>query len=160
MEVSSELLRAHRLGGQLQEEIAAKVEQLQPALACELVALPLQRFQVSSSGQFSGDWPCGCTMLTFSQLAMGGLLRLVPSCPGQSPVSAVLSRCTSPAPRTPEQLGGHLPKLALMMHPLPEGARAGHCACTGPADQRQRGGPAGHAEAAVPGRAQQVPDGS
>eukprot|EP00887_Chlorella_sp_A99_P001959 scaffold18.g1959.t1 len=50
LEVARELLRAHRVGGELQAEVAERVEGLQPALACELVALPLERFQERERG--------------------------------------------------------------------------------------------------------------
>ena len=49
LEVAGELLRAQQVGVELQQQIARRAEEMRPALACELVALPLARFQVGPS---------------------------------------------------------------------------------------------------------------
>jgi hypothetical protein len=50
LEVACELLKRHRAAPQLQQEVAGALAELQPALACQLVALPLERFQERERG--------------------------------------------------------------------------------------------------------------
>lgn len=70
LEVAGELLRRHRAAPNLQADVAADLAALQPALACQLVALPLERFQERErgvqvctffGGQFwgAGSWLAG-----------------------------------------------------------------------------------------------------
>ncbi|PSC72514.1 ACCUMULATION AND REPLICATION OF CHLOROPLASTS chloroplastic [Micractinium conductrix] len=50
LEVALALLRQHRASGSLQGEVATALAELQPALACQLVALPVERFQERERG--------------------------------------------------------------------------------------------------------------
>ncbi|KAI3428117.1 hypothetical protein D9Q98_006500 [Chlorella vulgaris] len=50
LRVAGELLRRHRAAPGLQQQVAEALAELQPALACQLVALPLEQFQERERG--------------------------------------------------------------------------------------------------------------
>jgi hypothetical protein len=57
LRVARDLLRRHRAALALQAEVAAALAELQPALACQLVAMPLERFQERERGVQVGGAP-------------------------------------------------------------------------------------------------------
>lgn len=50
LEVAAELLAQHRGAAGLQAEVAGALAEVQPALACQLVSAPLERFQERERG--------------------------------------------------------------------------------------------------------------
>lgn len=109
LRVAGELLRRHRAAPGLQAEVASALAELQPSLACQLVALPLEQFRERERGVQVGS--CVCVCMCVCGLILVGLLDCLAShaADAPSPARPNSSVRTTRATQPPATLASRLP---------------------------------------------------